>query len=63
MIDAENLEKFKKPKHFLNFISHMEAYKNEFHKLPHENIHATFDMADAFPGMPGLDKKKKKSKK
>ena len=27
MIDAENLEKFKKPRHFVNFIKQMEGYK------------------------------------
>ena len=27
MIDAENLEKFRKPRHFVNFIKHMEGYK------------------------------------
>ena len=58
VIDAENLEKFKKPKHFVNFISHMEAYKNEFSKLPHENVHASFSLGDAFPGLPGTGKKK-----
>ena len=61
VIDAENLQKFKKPKHFVNFISQMEAYKNEFHKLPHENLHANFSLGEAFPGLPGTgDKKKKK---
>ena len=30
MIDAENLEKFKKPRHFVNFIKQMEGYKEEF---------------------------------
>ena len=59
VIDAENLEKFKKPKHFVNFISHLEAYKSEFHKLPHEDIHAEFKFADAFPGLPIGGKKKK----
>ena len=34
MIDAENLELFKKPRHFVNFIKQMEAYKEEFNKLP-----------------------------
>ena len=34
MIDAENLEKFKKPRHFVNFIKQMEGYKQEFHHLP-----------------------------
>ena len=35
VIDAENLEKFKKPRHFVNFIKQLEAYKTEFNKLPH----------------------------
>lgn len=35
MIDAENLERFKKPRHFVNFIKQLEAYKTEFNKLPH----------------------------
>ena len=39
----------------------MEAYKNEFHKLPHEDVHATFGFAQAFPGFPGTGDKKKKS--
>ena len=30
MIDAENLELFKKPRHFVNFIKQMEGYKQEF---------------------------------
>ena len=57
VIDAENLGKFKKPKHFVNFITQMEAYKSEFHKLPHEGIHAEFKMEEAFPGLPGQGKK------
>ena len=48
MIDAENLEKFKKPRHFLNFIKHMEAYKEEFNKLPTDDTKATFDFDKAF---------------
>jgi acyl carrier protein len=60
VIDAENLQKFKKPKHFVNFISHMEAYKGEFHKLPHEGNHPTFSFGEAFPGFPGTGDKKKK---
>lgn len=36
----------------------MEAYKNEFHKLPHEGIHADLSFAAAFPGIPGLTKAK-----
>ena len=59
VIDAENLGKFKKPKHFVNFITQMEAYKSEFHKLPHENIHAEFSMGALFPGLPGTGEKKK----
>ena len=60
IIDAENLEKFTKPKHFVNFISHMEAYKTEFHRLPTDGIKAEFKFADAFPGIPGMGEKKKK---
>ena len=60
VIDAENLQKFKKPKHFVNFISQMEAYKNEFHKLPYENLHEDLSFAEAFPGIPGLTAKKGK---
>ena len=58
VIDAENLGKFTKPKHFVNFITQMEAYKHEFHKLPHEGIHENFSFRAAFPGLPG-DKAKK----
>mmetsp|Transcript_11796 Transcript_11796/g.11731 ORF Transcript_11796/g.11731 Transcript_11796/m.11731 type:complete len:105 (-) Transcript_11796:34-348(-) len=57
VVDAENLGKFKKPKHFVNFIVHMEAYKAEFHHLPHEGIHAEFKMDEMFPGLPGGKKK------
>merc|ERR1712160_81506 len=34
MIDAENLEKFKKPRHLVNFIKQMEGYKQEFNRMP-----------------------------
>ena len=34
IIDAENLTRFEKPKHFVNYIVQLEAYKREFHKLP-----------------------------
>ena len=57
VIDAENLSKFRKPKHFVNFISQLEAYKNEFHKLPTDNIHEDFSWWAAFPGLPGEKKK------
>ena len=52
VIDAENLEKFRKPRHFVNFIKHMEAYKTEFKKAPHAGNKWHFDMQEAFPGMP-----------
>jgi len=60
VIDGENLEKFRKVKHFVNFIMQMEAYKNEFHKLPHESLSATFKWAEAFPGIVSDKKKGKK---
>ena len=52
MIDAENLEKFKKPRHFVNFIKQMEGYKEEFNRLPHADTKAQFSFAAAFPGIP-----------
>jgi acyl carrier protein len=60
VIDAENLGKFRKPKHFVNFIQHLEAYKAEFHKLPHQDIHADLSLGAAFPGIPGVGGKKEK---
>ena len=50
VIDAENLEKFQKPKHFVNFIKQIEAYKEEFGKLPHEGNKATFSL-DTIKGL------------
>lgn len=58
VIDAENLNKFTKPKHFVNFITQMEAYKAEFNRLPTEGIHADLSFRAAFPGLPGEKKKK-----
>ena len=52
MIDAENLEKFKKPRHFVNFIKQMEAYKAEFNKLPMQDTKWAFSFKEAFPGIP-----------
>ena len=49
IIDAENLEKFQKPKHFVNYIKQIEAYKEEFGKLPFSTEKATFDFKKAFP--------------
>lgn len=36
IIEAEVLPKFSKPKHFVNYIKQMEAYKAEFHMLPQQ---------------------------
>ena len=58
MIDAENLELFKKPRHFVNFIKQMEAYKVEFGRLPQGDIAADVSFAAAFPGIPGISAKK-----
>ena len=52
MIDAENLEKFKKPRHFVNFIKQMEGYKEEFNRLPQEDTKWAFSFKQAFPGIP-----------
>ena len=57
MIDAENLELFKKPRHFVNFIKHMEAYKEEFNRLPLDGATADISFEAAFPGIPGLTDK------
>ena len=56
LIDAEKLELFSKPKHFVNFIIQMEAYKAEHNRLPHENIHAESLLKSLFPGIPYLTK-------
>ena len=56
LIDAEKLELFKKPKHFVNFIAQMEAYKTEHKRLPHEGIHTEPLLKSWFPGIPGLSK-------
>ena len=54
LIDAEKLELFKKPKHFVNFIHQMEAYKTENDRLPHEGIYEDFGVKKHFPGLPSL---------
>ena len=57
MIDAENLEKFKKPRHFVNFIKQMEGYKQEFNKLPMgADTKWSFSFKEAFPGIPFISK-------
>ena len=59
LIDAENLELFKKPRHFVNFIKQMEAYKTEFNTLPTQDIAADVSFKAAFPGIPYLTAEKK----
>ena len=54
LIDAEKLELFSKPKHFVNFITQMEAYKKEYHRLPHEGVHEDWKLKKHFPGLPSL---------
>ena len=54
VIEAENLELFKKPRHFVNYIKHLEAYKTEFNKLPHQDTKYEFSFAAAFPGLPKI---------
>ena len=54
LIDAEKLELFSKPKHFVNFITQMEAYKTEHKRLPHEGIYEDFEVSKHFPGLPSL---------
>ena len=54
LIDAEKLELFKKPKHFVNFIAQMEAYKTEHKRLPSEGIYEDFNVKKHFPGLPSL---------
>ena len=52
MIDAENLEKFKKPLHFVNFIKQMEGYKEEFNRSPQDGTKWAPSFKSAFPGIP-----------
>ena len=53
MIDAENLEKFKKPRHFVNFIKQMEGYKQEFNRMPMgPDTKWKFSFKESFPGIP-----------
>ncbi len=64
LIEGENLEKFRKPKHFVNFIYQMECFKREnFNKYPHEDVHPKFNAEETFPihqKIKNLFKKKKK---
>jgi len=54
LIDAEALELFTKPKHFVNFIAQMEAYKTEHERLPHQGIYEDFNISKHFPGLPSM---------
>ena len=54
LIDAEKLELFRRPRHFANYISQMEAYRNEHNRLPHEGIYEDFQIKKHFPGLPSL---------
>ena len=49
LIDGENLEKFKKPKHFVNFISQLDSYRKEHSRLPHEQTKAAWNWKEIFP--------------
>ena len=57
VVDAENLGKFTKPKHFVNFITHVNQYRAEFNKLPQEGNHDSYSFASLFPGIPMLTAK------
>ena len=48
VIDAENLELFQKPKHFVNFITQIEAYRDEFGRLPLDGVHEGLNLKKAF---------------
>ena len=54
LIDAEKLELFNQPRHFVNYISQMEGYRNEHSRLPHEGIYEDFNVQKHFPGLPSL---------
>ena len=47
VIDAENLDLFKKPKHFVNYIKSIESYRSEFNRLPTDGIKAKFNFKEA----------------
>jgi acyl carrier protein len=58
IIEAEVMPKFYKPKHFVNYIKHMEAYKREFHFLP--QIRAQKDEENMNEWIPGGETLKQK---
>lgn len=58
IIEAEIMPKFTKPKHYVNYIKHMEAYKREFHFLPQLKAHNNEENLDDW--VPGGEKLKQK---
>jgi acyl carrier protein len=58
IIEAEIMPKFTKPKHYVNYIKHMEAYKREFHFLP--QLKAKMSEENLNEWIPGGETLKKK---
>jgi acyl carrier protein len=58
IIEAEIMPKFTKPKHLVNYIKHMEAYKREFHFIP--QIRAQKDEENMNEWLPGGESLKQK---
>ena len=54
LIDAEKLELFSRPRHFVNFIAQLESYRTEHNRLPHEGIYEDFQVKKHFPGLPSM---------
>ena len=54
VVEPENLEKFSKPRHLVNYILQYEAYRKEFSRLPHEDTHAHFRVEEVFPGLESI---------
>ena len=49
IIDAENFNRFNKPKHFVNYIVQLEAYKREFHRLPLDDTKVDWSLEGNVP--------------
>jgi acyl carrier protein len=58
IVEAEIMPKFTKPKHLVNYIKHMEAYKREFHFVP--QIRAQKDEENLDEWLPGGESLKRK---
>ena len=58
IIEAELMPKFTKPKHLVNYIKHMEAYKREFHFVP--QVRAQKDEENMDEWLPGGERLKQK---